>query len=87
MGAYPSICPLKQVAQYAGHKVWIEVDINILLIVRKPQGILDLQLRPQPTTHFKWVRANQRLYFLLSAMDFLRFPPQCYISVSTPMLC
>jgi hypothetical protein len=37
----------EEVSVHAGHKVWMEVDI-ILLIVGNPQGILDQQLRLCP---------------------------------------
>jgi hypothetical protein len=39
---------LEEVTVSAGHKVLMEVDYNILLIVADPQGILDLQIRPHP---------------------------------------
>jgi hypothetical protein len=33
-------------AERTGHKVLMEIDDNILLIVGDPQGILDLQVSP-----------------------------------------
>jgi len=42
---------LEEVAVHAGHKVLMDVDDIILLIVGIPQGILDQQLRPRPI-HF-----------------------------------
>jgi hypothetical protein len=41
---------LKDVAFHTGHEVLMEVDVNILLIVGDPQGILGQQLRPRPIT-------------------------------------
>jgi hypothetical protein len=41
---------LKDVAFCAGHEVLMEVDVNILLIVGDPQGILGQQLRPRSIT-------------------------------------
>jgi hypothetical protein len=37
---------LEEVIVRAGHKVLMEVDDSILLIVGDPQGIFDQQLRP-----------------------------------------
>jgi hypothetical protein len=43
-----TIClSLVEVIVQAGHKVWMEVADNILLIVGNPRGILYQQLRPQ----------------------------------------
>jgi hypothetical protein len=39
---------LEEVSMYAGHKVLMKVDDNILLIVCSPCGILDQQLRLHP---------------------------------------
>jgi hypothetical protein len=39
---------LKEVAVHEGHKVLMEVDDNISLIVGNLQGILDQQLKPRP---------------------------------------
>ena len=48
----PLIClSLKEVAVHEGHKVLMEVDDNISLIVGNLQGILDQQLKPFPTTY------------------------------------
>jgi hypothetical protein len=33
-----------------GNKVWMEVDDNMLLIVADPQGIIEKQLMPHPTS-------------------------------------
>jgi hypothetical protein len=41
---------LEEVAVGAGHKVLMEVDDNILLLIDNPQGILHHQLRP----HLFW---------------------------------
>jgi hypothetical protein len=44
-----SIClPLEGVAVRASHKVLMELDNNISLIVGYPQGVLGQQLRPHP---------------------------------------
>jgi hypothetical protein len=39
---------LKEAVVHAGHKVLMEVDDNILLIVGDPKGVLGKQLRSQP---------------------------------------
>jgi hypothetical protein len=39
---------LEEVAVRAGHKVFMEVELNILLIAVDSQGLLDQQLRPHP---------------------------------------
>jgi hypothetical protein len=39
---------LEEAAVHSGHEVLVEVDVNILLIVGNPKGILDQQLRPLP---------------------------------------
>jgi hypothetical protein len=38
---------MEEVIMEAGYKVLIVVDVNILLIVGDPQGILYQQLKPQ----------------------------------------
>ncbi len=43
---------LKEVAMRAGHKVSMEVDDNVLLIVGDAQGILDQQLGPRQVHFF-----------------------------------
>ncbi len=46
---YAHIClSWKEGAVRAGHKVLVDVDGNILLIVGDLEGILDQQLRPCP---------------------------------------
>ncbi len=44
---------LEEVAVLAGHKVLIEADNDILLIVGDPQRILDHHLWPHPKSYFK----------------------------------
>jgi hypothetical protein len=44
----PICLSLEEVTVRAGHKVLMEVDDNISLIVGNPQGISDQQLRPRP---------------------------------------
>jgi hypothetical protein len=45
---YALIClSLEEVTMHADHKVFIEVDDNIALIVGDPQGILGQQLWPR----------------------------------------
>ncbi len=39
---------LEEVDVHAGHRVLMEVDESILLIVGNPQGILDQHQRPNP---------------------------------------
>ncbi len=53
------------VAASVGHKVSMEVDDNILLIVGDPQGILDQQLSPHPFYLFKFFKYIN--YFLNDA--------------------
>ncbi len=44
----PNCLSLEDVAASVGHKVLMEVDNNILLIVGDARGILDKQLSPHP---------------------------------------
>jgi hypothetical protein len=46
----PICLPLEEVTVRASHKVLLEVDDNISLIVGNRQGISDQQLRPRPIT-------------------------------------
>jgi len=46
---------LEEVAVHAGHKVMIEVDDLIVMIVCDGQGILDQQLRPHPIHLFSFI--------------------------------
>jgi hypothetical protein len=55
---------LEEVAVRAGHKVLMEVELNILLIAGDSQGILDQQLRPHPR---KWKGLYPRLGMLTLA--------------------
>jgi hypothetical protein len=45
---YPNHLSLEDVALPDDHDVLTDVDVNILLIVGDPQGILDQQLGPCP---------------------------------------
>jgi hypothetical protein len=47
---------------HAGHEILIELGDHILLIVNKPQGILDQQLRDSPNP-FKLIVFNKSIVF------------------------
>jgi hypothetical protein len=58
---------LEDVAVSVGHKVFMEVDNNSLLIVGDPQRILEEQLRPHPSLLVRGIGELQR-QFLLSML-------------------
>ncbi len=65
---WPPICQtLEEVTRRAVHKVLMEIDDNILLIVVDLQGILDQLLKSQPIHLFmdklKLTRQNQGIVF------------------------